>query len=157
MQQKHSINCTWLCRPRIALSIVASLALTASNGFVGRTISGRRGTLSNPSSTSRTRNKKERPRAWDSNSTSESNHRISAWRSVQSSCSSHLQNISTSGSNCVQVATIPCREGTGSSACLRHTSCPVVGRKKVGALKSSQHVTLRARQHQLRTNPHETQ
>jgi hypothetical protein len=91
-----------------------------------------------PMSSSRIINRRERPSSCDSNSRSESNRSMRAWRLEQSSWSSHLQYISTRGSNCVHVRRSTWWEGCGSPEWRRHTRRPVKTNPTLGAYISAE-------------------
>ena len=103
LQAIKSTLCTCTCKLRNAVSTDASLSRTALNGLGAGSTRGRRGSPSNSLSASRIMPSNDRPSAWVWSSTSESNLSMSSRRLPQSSCNSHLQNISTSGSICVHV------------------------------------------------------
>jgi hypothetical protein len=114
--------CTCVCRASIAVSTAARVDLNSSNRF---TVAGKgagMGRIFNPMSSSPSICSMERPNSCDSKAASESKRSISARKSLQSSCSSYLQYISTSGRRCVQVARSAWCEVWDVEVCLRHTS-----------------------------------
>ena len=113
-QHNVAIENTCACKERIAKSVAASLSLTALKGLIVAITASVVTIVPKPKSSSRTMNKRERPSSCDNNSCSESKRTIREWRLLQSTCSSHLQYISTSGSNYVHVPRIAWCEGRGS-------------------------------------------
>ena len=101
------------CKCRIAEAAGASLSLTISKGLGRAAIGAASGAFSKQPPSSASIAKRARPSACDSNSCWESNRCMRETRSVQSSCNSHLQNISTKGRSCMQVLRMACREGGG--------------------------------------------
>ena len=81
--------------------------------------------------------KRERPSSCDSNWCWESKRCIRETRSEQSSCNSHLQNISTRGRSCIQVLRMACWEGGGGCTWCCHTSLPVELKQFKGQMTSS--------------------
>jgi hypothetical protein len=126
---------TWGPSPRIACPTAASLALTASNGLGAAAVWKRRGKVLKPSSPSRTSSNSERPRAVDCSSSSSSNRSMRAPRSLQFSPHSSRQYVSTRGRSSVHVPRTAWREGSGNSACLRHTIFPARPQKTTPPLQ----------------------
>lgn len=96
-------ECTWGRILWIATSTAANVSLRASKGLAGTPMESVRCKSGRPVSSLRIMNKRERPNSCDCNSDSESNRSIRAPRSLQSSCNSHLQFISTRGRSCMHV------------------------------------------------------
>lgn len=115
-------TCGW--RARNAVSISASLLLMESNGFEGASQTMRCVYIGIPASSSRSMSRSERPSSCVSNLASESKRTMSSRKLLQSSCSSHLQYISTRGRSSMQVARRAWREGLLVRPLRRHTRCP---------------------------------
>lgn len=124
-KQKWGSACTSGQRPPMAKSTAASLTRSASKMFEGGLLLTTSGRLPNPSSSALTMHRSARPSSCEPSSSSDSKRLMSCLRLEQSSCSSHLQNISTSGNSCMHVLRIAWWEGAGSSGRRLQTRRPV--------------------------------
>ena len=87
------------------------------------------GTIGSPMSSSRSISIRDRPSSCVSKTDSSSKRCMSAHKSLQSSSSSHLQYISTSGSSAMQVARSARREGMSGGPWRLQTSLPAGGKE----------------------------